>query len=34
MSLEDFYKGFTFHGPRLQGITRIDALAEDGWWAG
>jgi acyl transferase domain-containing protein/7-keto-8-aminopelargonate synthetase-like enzyme/NAD(P)-dependent dehydrogenase (short-subunit alcohol dehydrogenase family) len=30
MSLEDFYKGFTFHGPRLQGITRIDALAEDG----
>ena len=30
MSLEDFYKGFTFHGPRLQGITRIDALADDG----
>lgn len=30
MTLEDFYKGFTFHGPRLQGITRIDTLAEDG----
>lgn len=30
MTLEDFYKGFTFHGPRLQGITRIDALADDG----
>jgi 7-keto-8-aminopelargonate synthetase-like enzyme len=30
MTLEDFYKGFTFHGPRLQGITRIDALADEG----
>jgi acyl transferase domain-containing protein/7-keto-8-aminopelargonate synthetase-like enzyme len=30
MTLEDFYKGFTFHGPRLQGITRIDTLAENG----
>lgn len=30
MTLEDFYKGFTFHGPRLQGITRIDTLADEG----
>ncbi len=30
LSLKDFYSGFTFHGPRLQGITRIDALADDG----
>ncbi|MCA3014343.1 MAG: aminotransferase class I/II-fold pyridoxal phosphate-dependent enzyme [Myxococcaceae bacterium] len=30
MALEDFYRGFTFHGPRLQGITRIEALADDG----
>jgi 8-amino-7-oxononanoate synthase len=30
MSLKDFYGGFTFHGPRLQGITQIDALADDG----
>ncbi len=30
MSLKDFYGGFTFHGPRLQGIVSIDALGEDG----
>ena len=30
MSLADFYSGFTFHGPRLQGITRIDAVSDDG----
>ncbi|MDP1823469.1 MAG: aminotransferase class I/II-fold pyridoxal phosphate-dependent enzyme [Archangium sp.] len=30
LSLKDFYGGFTFHGPRLQGITSIDALGEDG----
>ena len=30
LSLKDFYAGFTFHGPRLQGITAIDALGEDG----
>ncbi|MFT3713552.1 MAG: aminotransferase class I/II-fold pyridoxal phosphate-dependent enzyme [Archangium sp.] len=30
MSLKDFYGGFTFHGPRLQGITAIDALSDDG----
>ncbi|MBL8913690.1 MAG: aminotransferase class I/II-fold pyridoxal phosphate-dependent enzyme [Archangium sp.] len=30
MSLKDFYGGFTFHGPRLQGITQIDALSDDG----
>ncbi len=30
MSLEEFYKSFTFHGPRLQGITRIEALADEG----
>ena len=30
MSLGDFYSGFTFHGPRLQGITRIDAVSDVG----
>ncbi len=30
LSLKDFYGGFTFHGPRLQGITSIEALGEDG----
>ena len=30
LSLKDFYGGFTFHGPRLQGITSIDALSDDG----
>ncbi len=30
MSLSDFYSGFTFHGPRLQGITRIDAVSDVG----
>ena len=30
MSLKDFYGGFTFHGPRLQGIVSIDALGDDG----
>ncbi len=30
MSLKDFYGGFTFHGPRLQGITSIDALSDEG----
>jgi 8-amino-7-oxononanoate synthase len=30
LSLKDFYAGFTFHGPRLQGITSIEALADDG----
>ncbi|MDP2276445.1 MAG: aminotransferase class I/II-fold pyridoxal phosphate-dependent enzyme [Archangium sp.] len=30
LSLKDFYAGFTFHGPRLQGVTAIDALGEDG----
>lgn len=30
LSLKDFYSGFTFHGPRLQGITSIEALGEDG----
>ncbi|TNE85927.1 MAG: aminotransferase class I/II-fold pyridoxal phosphate-dependent enzyme [Deltaproteobacteria bacterium] len=29
MSLADFYDGKTFHGPLLQGITRIDAVSED-----
>jgi acyl transferase domain-containing protein/7-keto-8-aminopelargonate synthetase-like enzyme len=30
LSLKDFYSGFTFHGPRLQGITSIEALGDDG----
>lgn len=30
LSLKDFYGRFTFHGPRLQGITAIEALGEDG----
>ncbi len=30
LSLKDFYAGFTFHGPRLQGVTAIEALGEDG----
>ncbi|MFZ5445149.1 MAG: aminotransferase class I/II-fold pyridoxal phosphate-dependent enzyme [Myxococcota bacterium] len=30
LSLKDFYGGFTFHGPRLQGIVSIDALGDDG----
>ena len=30
MSVKDFYAGFTFHGPRLQGIVTIDALSETG----
>lgn len=30
MSLKDFYSGFTFHGPRLQGITSIEAVGDDG----
>lgn len=30
MPLADFYSGFTFHGPRLQGITRIEAVSEQG----
>jgi 8-amino-7-oxononanoate synthase len=30
MSLETFYREFTFHGARLQGITRIDGLNDDG----
>ncbi|MFT3840497.1 MAG: aminotransferase class I/II-fold pyridoxal phosphate-dependent enzyme [Myxococcaceae bacterium] len=30
LSLREFYDGFTFHGPRLQGIQSIEALAEDG----
>ncbi len=30
LSLKDFYAGFTFHGPRLQGITGIEALSDDG----
>jgi len=30
LSLKDFYGGFTFHGPRLQGITSIEALSDDG----
>jgi 7-keto-8-aminopelargonate synthetase-like enzyme/NAD(P)-dependent dehydrogenase (short-subunit alcohol dehydrogenase family)/acyl carrier protein len=30
MSLQDFYGGFTFHGPRLQGITAVEAVGEDG----
>ena len=30
LSLKDFYGSFTFHGPRLQGITSIEALGEDG----
>jgi acyl transferase domain-containing protein/7-keto-8-aminopelargonate synthetase-like enzyme/NAD(P)-dependent dehydrogenase (short-subunit alcohol dehydrogenase family) len=30
LSLKDFYAGFTFHGPRLQGITAIEALGDDG----
>lgn len=30
LSLQDFYARFTFHGPKLQGIARIDALADHG----
>jgi acyl transferase domain-containing protein/7-keto-8-aminopelargonate synthetase-like enzyme len=30
LSLADFYGGFTFHGPKLQGITRIETLGEQG----
>ncbi len=30
LSLEDFYQRYTFHGPRLQGIVRIEALGDDG----
>ncbi len=30
LALADFYGGFTFHGPRLQGITRIDGVSDDG----
>jgi hypothetical protein len=30
LSLEEFYRGFTFHGPRLQGIVSIEAVGEDG----
>jgi 8-amino-7-oxononanoate synthase len=29
LSLADFYDGKTFHGPLLQGITRIDAVSDD-----
>lgn len=29
MTLADFYAGKTFHGPLLQGITRIDAVSDD-----
>ncbi|TVQ93842.1 MAG: aminotransferase class I/II-fold pyridoxal phosphate-dependent enzyme [Deltaproteobacteria bacterium] len=28
LSLETFYQDITFHGPKLQGITRIDAVGE------
>lgn len=28
LSLSEFYAGLTFHGPLLQGITRIDAVGE------
>jgi 8-amino-7-oxononanoate synthase len=30
MTLEEFYGGFTFHGPRLQGITRIESVGPHG----
>lgn len=30
MSVKEFYEGFTFHGPRLQGIATIDALSDTG----
>ncbi len=30
MSLEEFYSGFTFHGPRLRGIVSIEGLTETG----
>ncbi len=30
LSLKDFYSHFTFHGPRLQGITGIDAVTSSG----
>ena len=30
MTLKDFYGGFTFHGPRLQGIVAIEAMSDAG----
>jgi acyl transferase domain-containing protein/7-keto-8-aminopelargonate synthetase-like enzyme len=30
LSLKDFYEGFTFHGPRLQGIQSIEGLTDSG----
>ncbi|MGQ0504148.1 MAG: type I polyketide synthase, partial [Myxococcaceae bacterium] len=30
MSLEDFYASYTFHGPKLQGITSIEAVSKSG----
>ncbi len=30
LALSEFYARYTFHGPRLQGITGIDAVAADG----
>ncbi|MBS1151482.1 MAG: 8-amino-7-oxononanoate synthase, partial [Myxococcaceae bacterium] len=30
LTLEDFYSGFTFHGPRLRGIVNIEGLTQTG----
>jgi len=30
LPLEQFYKGITFHGPRLQGITSIEGISDEG----
>ena len=30
MTVKQFYEGFTFHGPRLQGIASIDAVTDAG----
>ncbi|MBX7098430.1 MAG: aminotransferase class I/II-fold pyridoxal phosphate-dependent enzyme [Myxococcaceae bacterium] len=30
LTLKEFYQGYTFHGPRLQGVVSIDALSENG----
>jgi 8-amino-7-oxononanoate synthase len=30
LPLEQFYSGITFHGPRLQGITAIEGLSDEG----
>jgi 8-amino-7-oxononanoate synthase len=30
LPLKEFYSGLTFHGPRLQGITSIEGINEDG----